>query len=281
MEIKHTPLTPFVKWAGGKRQLLSELERHIPSSYHRYYEPFIGGGALFLHLQPKNATISDLNEELVLTWQMIKEQPNELLFLLAEHQANDSKEYYLVIRSADRDGRLQMMSSVERAARFIYLNKAGFNGLWRVNKQGQNNVPYAHPKTLNLVMTDLIYSLSEYLNQNDIHIHHQSYIQTISTAKQGDFVYFDPPYVPLTDTASFTSYTKEGFTLKDQEQLRNIAYELTQRGVHVMLSNSSAPLIYELYQDDCFHIHEVKAKRAINSNGDDRGAVTEVIITNY
>lgn len=274
-------LTPFVKWAGGKRQLLEELHHYKPTTFNRYYEPFIGGGAFFLDLAPRMASISDLNEELIITWQVIQHNPAELLFLLAEHQANNSKEYYLSIRSADRDGRLQCMSPVERAARFIYLNKTGFNGLWRVNKNGQNNVPYANPKRLNLIMDELIYHLSEYLNANDIQIMNQSYLETVSDAKSGDFVYFDPPYIPLTETSAFTSYTKEDFGLAEQIQLRDVAKSLAQRGVSVMLSNSSASQVYELYADDIFHIHEVHAKRAINSKASQRGAIKEVIITTY
>lgn len=274
-------LTPFVKWAGGKRQLLNELHQYQPKTFNRYFEPFIGGGAFFLDLAPASAVISDLNEDLMMTWEAIKQSPSELLVLLAEHQANDHKEYYLDVRSVDRDGRLETMTTVERAARFIYMNKAGFNGLWRVNKKGQNNVPYANPKKLNLMMDDLIYAISDYLNDNDIVLKHQSYLETVKSAETGDFVYFDPPYIPLTESASFTAYTKENFSLHDQEALRDTAKSLAEQGVHVMLSNSSAPLVYELYQDEIFHIHEVQAKRAINSKGDGRGAVKEVIITTY
>lgn len=217
----------------------------------------------------------------MLTWQAIQQRPSELLFWLAWHQQNNSKEHYLSVRSADRDDRLEKMSIEERAARFIYLNKAGFNGLWRVNKKGQNNVPYANPKSLNLVMDDLIYRLSDYLNQNEIQLKCQSYQATVETAKAGDFVYFDPPYVPLTETAAFTSYTKEKFEMAEQIQLRDLALELAQRGVQVMLSNSSAEAVYELYQAEPFHIHEVQAKRTINSKGNQRGTVKEVIITTY
>lgn len=274
-------LTPFIKWAGGKRQLLSELHNYKPESFNRYYEPFIGGGAFFLDLQPNHATISDLNEDLIMTWKAIKQNPTELLLLLAQHQKMNNKEYYLWLRSADRDGRIENMSLVERAARFIYLNKTGFNGLWRVNRKGQNNVPYANPKRLNLVMDDLIYQLSDYLNHHDIKIEHQSYLETIKTAQANDFIYFDPPYIPVTETAAFTAYTKEGFFEKEQIILRDTALDLAKNNVKVMLSNSSAPLVYELYHDEIFHIHEVKAKRAINSNGNRRGTINEVIITTY
>lgn len=274
-------LTPFVKWAGGKRQLIEQLKMYIPSSYDTYYEPFIGGGALFLNLMPSKAMISDLNEELINTWQVIKKYPHELLEQLSYHQKHNSKEHYLYVRGVDRDGTINKMSPTARAARFIYLNKAGFNGLWRVNKKGQHNVPFSNPKNLNLIMTEKIMEISSYLNRNDISIQHQSYHEAIQNIKAGDFVYFDPPYIPLTKTSAFTSYTKEDFNIDDQIQLRDISKELAQNGVYVMLSNSSSELVYELYSDDIFHIHEVEAKRSINSKGNHRGAIKEVIITTY
>lgn len=274
-------MEPFVKWAGGKRQLLPQLHEYQPKEFNTYMEPFIGGGAFLLDLAPQKAVIGDLNEELLNTWQVVKNYPEELLQKLAQHQENNSKEYYLDIRSVDRDGRIDEMTDVERAARFIYLNKAGFNGLWRVNSKGQNNVPYANPKKLNIVMADKIMEISHYLNSNQVEIFHQSYEKTIKNAQTGDFVYFDPPYIPLTETSSFTSYTKENFSLDDQIHLRDTAKKLAEKGVFVMLSNSNADLVHELYQEAPFKIHEVSARRSINSKASGRGAIKEVIITTY
>lgn len=278
-KLNEEAIIPFVKWVGGKRQLLLELEKLAPSKFNNYFEPFIGGGAFLLDLKPHTAYIGDMNEELINTWNTVKNNPNELITELNKHQELNSKEHYLDVRSVDRDGRILKMSNIERAARFIYLNKAGFNGLWRVNSRGQNNVPYANPRTMNL--TGAIKGVSEYLQNNSITIKHTDFLNLCQEAQANDFIYLDPPYIPVTPTAAFTSYTKDGFGLVQQEQLRNTALELAHRGVYVMLSNADVPLIYELYNDPVFHIHHVQAKRMINSNGKKRGAVGEVIITTY
>ena len=274
-------MDPFVKWVGGKRQLLNELRSYIPHNFNTYYEPFIGRGAFFLDLLPKSAIISDSNFELINTWLCVRNNPNELIQLLEEHQSNNSKEYYYEIRGLDRTENFDKLSPIERAARFIYLNKAGFNGLWRVNKKGHFNVPYANPKTLNLTMEDKIQDISNYLNSNDIEILWQDYLEVRNKVEKNDFVYFDPPYIPITETSAFTSYTKEGFTLENQIELRNLAKDLAEKGTFVMLSNSGSEIIYDLYSDPIFNIHEVYAKRSINSKGDKRGNVKEVIITTY
>lgn len=274
-------MEPFIKWVGGKRQLLPELKQYMPETFQRYYEPFIGGGAFLLSTVPKKATIGDMNQELVITWQMVKDNPQALLKKLAIHQANNSEDYYYSIRSLDREEKFVQMSDLERAARFIFLNKTSYNGLWRVNSKGQHNVPYNKNTSVNLVNADNLLAVSHYLNECDIQIQNQSYLTTTQKAKKGDFVYFDPPYIPVTATSSFTSYVKDGFNEKDQIKLRDLAKELYERGVSVMISNSSAPAVYELYKEFPFHIHEVYAKRAINSNGEKRGKVKEVIITTY
>lgn len=271
---------PFVKWVGGKRQLLTELTSYYPPKFNRYFEPFIGGGANLLNLLPEKATINDFNEELINAWQVVKEQPEKLIRLVSKHANNDSKEYYLNIRLADRDGRLSKMSAVERAARFIYLNKAGFNGLWRVNSKGQNNVPYGAHKRVN-VPVEAIRNDHHYLATHDIEILQGDYRDAVTSAGQDDFVYFDPPYIPVNQTAAFTSYTKAGFGLAQQEELRDLALQLAKRGVKVMLSNSDVPLIEQLYSDPHFHIHHVQARRSVNSKGNKRGKVGEVIITTY
>ena len=274
-------LSPFIKWVGGKRQLLPELVKRMPKDgYNRYYEPFVGGGALLLRLAPKNAVINDLNSELVNAWVAIQKNLEELSAALNIHANQDSKEYYLNLRSADRDGRIVKMTQVERGARFIYMNKAGFNGLWRENSHGQNNVPYGDHKKLNLV-TDSLKHVSEYLNRSNIKITNTDYRKAVEDAETGDFVYFDPPYIPVSLTSSFTSYTKDNFGLIQQEQLRDTALNLASRGVKVMLSNADVPLIKDIYADPVFKIHHVKASRSINSNATKRGKVGEVIITTY
>lgn len=274
-------LSPFIKWVGGKRQLLPQLIAFLPEEkYNTYYEPFIGGGALFLRLAPRKAIINDSNKELYNTWNVVKNNLPDISLLLKKHECNDSKQYYLDIRSVDRNGKITQMSDVERAARFIYMNKAGFNGLWRVNSKGQNNVPYGDHKKLNL-LSESLSSVSSYLNKTDIKIQNKDYRESVKTAKSGDFVYFDPPYLPVNPTSSFTNYTEKGFGLIQQEQLRNTALDLAYRGVKVMLSNSDVPLIEELYSENIFKIHHVSANRFINSNSSKRGKVGEVIITTY
>ncbi|PTM21215.1 DNA methyltransferase [Lactobacillus sp. PFC-70] len=275
------PLSPFIKWVGGKRQLLHEINLLKPAEFNGYYEPFIGGGAVFLNFAPQRAVINDFNPELVNTWQVVQNNPQELLELLQLHEENNSKEYYLNLRSADRDGRLEKMTDVERAARFIYMNKTGFNGLWRVNQKGQNNVPYGRYKNPK-ICDERILLAAEYLQNNDVTILNGDYREAIVTAKQGDLVYFDPPYIPVNLTSSFTSYTQNEFGLTQQTQLRDTFVDLTKKGVQVMLSNSDVPLIEELYGGiDGVTIHHVTARRAINSVGSKRGKVGEVIITNY
>lgn len=275
------PLEPFIKWVGGKRQLLGEINRRLPPTFNRYFEPFLGGGAVFLSLVPEHATINDFNAELVNVWKTVQTSPNDLLDKLKVHEQQNSKEYYLDLRQTDRDGRIEKMSPVDRAARFIYMNKTGFNGLWRVNKLGQNNVPYGryvNPK----ICDDRILPVSDYLNKNDVTILNGDYRAAVADAQEHDFVYFDPPYIPVTPTASFTAYTNDAFGLKQQEELRDTFVELTQRNVYVMLSNADVPLIDELYgKIPHINIHKVSATRNINSDSSKRGKVGEVLITNY
>lgn len=274
-------LSPFIKWVGGKRQLLPKLISFMPrDGYNNYFEPFIGGGALLLRLAPQNAVLNDSNTDLIITWQVVKDDIDELCQLLHIHEERDSKEYYLDIRSMDRDERLGTLTNVKRAARFIYMNKAGYNGLWRVNSHGQNNVPYGHHSKLNLV-NDKIYAVSEYLNSANIKIRNTNYREAVVDAEANDLVYFDPPYIPVTQTSSFTSYTTSEFGLLQQEQLRDIALQLAEKGVKVMLSNADVPLIKDLYKNDVFNIHHVQANRFVNSKSDGRGKVGEVIITTY
>lgn len=266
---------PIIKWAGGKRQLMFELLKNMPKTYNRYFEPFIGGGALFFELQPENAYISDVNEELTNLYSIIKNNPNELIEDLKKHEV--SKEYFLQIRSVDRDNKYKKLNDIQRASRFIYLNRTCFNGLYRVNSQGQFNVPFGHYKNPRIVDEHNLLNCSKLLQK--IEIKNTDFSEILNHVKKGDFVYFDPPYVPLNDTSSFTSYTKDGFDIDMQFKLRDVCYELDSMGVKFLLSNSDTPLVNELYEN--YNIKKVFASRAINANANGRGKITEVLVRNY
>lgn len=270
---------PFVKWAGGKRQLLDKISERLPREYNNYYEPFIGGGALFFELSPKNATINDFNEELINCYIQIKNNPKELIEILREHKERNSKEYYLEIRGLDRLDSFSMLSDIERAARIMYMLRVDFNGLYRVNSKNQFNVPYGNYSNPKIVDEELINSISDYLNTNEIKIMSGDFEDSLNTVREGDFVYFDPPYIPLNETSSFTSYTHEGFSYEDQVRLRDTVKKLTEKGVKVMVSNSSSELTIELYRE--FNIHYVDVTRTNGGKSSSRGVVKEVIITNY
>ena len=279
VKLRYYNLQPFTKWTGGKRQLLGELRSYMPGNYNRYFEPFVGGGALFFDLAPEQAVINDFNEELINAYRQIKDKPVDLIDLLLGHKENNSKDYYLELRAADRDGRLASMTDVERAARILYMLRVDFNGLYRVNSKNQFNVPYGRYKNPKIVDVDLIHQISGYLNENDIEILQTDFADAVAGAQTGDFVYFDPPYIPLNETSSFTSYTHEGFSYEEQVRLRDTFKELTDRGVYVMLSNSSSPLVEELYQD--FNVHFVEAQRTNGAKSSSRGKISEIIVTNY
>ena len=279
VKLKYYNLQPFTKWTGGKRQLLGELRSYMPETYGRYFEPFVGGGALFFDLAPEQAVINDFNEELINAYRQIKNNPAELINLLIKHKENNSKDYYLELRSVDRDGRISRMTGVERAARILYMLRVDFNGLYRVNSKNQFNVPYGRYKNPKIVDVDLLYQISEYLNENDIEILQTDFAEAVKDAQTGDFVYFDPPYIPLNETSSFTSYTHEGFSYEEQVRLRDTFKELTERGVYAMLSNSSSPLVEELYKD--FNIYFVEAQRTNGAKSSSRGKISEIIVTNY
>ncbi len=272
-------LQPFTKWTGGKRQLLSVIKSLMPDQYNNYFEPFVGGGALFFDLAPKKAYINDFNSELMNCYQQIKKNPQILIDLLAKHQENNSKEYYLDLRSADRDSRIDKMTDVERAARIMYMLRVDFNGLYRVNSKNQFNVPYGRYKNPKIVDGELLLSISKYLNDNDIHILNKDFEEAVEDVRVGDFVYFDPPYIPLSETSAFTSYTHEGFSYEDQVRLRDTFMKLDEKGAYVMLSNSSSPIVEELYKD--FYIHKVEATRTNGAKSSSRGKISEIIVTNY
>ncbi|MEM9509156.1 MAG: DNA adenine methylase [Cyanobacteria bacterium P01_E01_bin.35] len=276
----NTYAQPFLKWAGGKRQLLPEIQKFIPTKYTEYYEPFVGAGAVLFSLQPKKCIINDTNRELINCYQVIRDQPEELIRLCQQHQANNSKEYYYILREQDRQDDFTDRSPTERAARIIYLNKTCFNGLFRVNSSGQFNVPYGKYKNPTIADPAVIKAISVYLNQAQVSILNGDFAQAVSTAKKGAFIYFDPPYHPLSDTSSFTGYSMNGFGEEEQIRLKELCDELTAKGCQVLASNSAAPLIKSLYDDPNYEILEVKATRAINTVASKRGRINELLIHN-
>lgn len=266
---------PIVKWVGGKRQLMFELLKNMPKKYNHYFEPFIGGGALFFELQPEQAYISDMNEELINLYSVVQNNVEELILDLEKHEV--SKEYFLEIRNLDRTNAYKNLSEVKKASRFIYLNRTCFNGLYRVNSQGQFNVPFGNYKNPRIIDERNLKNCSELLQKTEIKCADFSTI--LNKVQKGDFVYFDPPYVPLNETSSFTSYTKDGFDIDKQFKLREVCDELDSMGVMFMLSNSDTKFVNELYAN--YEIKKVFASRAVNANANGRGKITEVLVRNY
>ena len=274
-------LQPFVKWAGGKRQIMDKLLEFKPKKFRHYYEPFVGGGALLLELLPIHATINDSNKELMYVYKCLR---NKRLFkkfweLCKEHEENHSEEYYYQVRDMDRKKTAYAkMTMVEKAARCVYLNKACFNGLYRVSSKGYFNVPSAKREKVKCFDDKNMLELHKYFHKRKPVILNKDFAEAVKTAKPGDLVYFDPPY-DVVGEQSFTSYTAGGFGREEQTRLRDVIRELTERGVLVMASNANTEFIQDIYKD--FNIHVINAKRMINSKGDGRGAVEEIIITNY
>lgn len=266
---------PIVKWVGGKRQLMFELLKNMPQNYNRYFEPFIGGGALFFELQPDNAYISDMNDELINMYQVVRDNVDELITDLQKHDI--SKEYFMEIRNIDRTNDYRNWSDVQKASRFIYLNRTCFNGMYRVNSKGEFNVPFGHYKNPRIVDENNLINCSNLLQRTEIR--HADFSEILTKVQKDDFVYFDPPYVPLSETSSFTSYTKDGFDIDMQFKLRDVCDELDSMGVKFMLSNSDTKLVNELYEN--YKIKKVFASRQINANADGRGKITEVLVRNY
>jgi DNA adenine methylase len=264
------PIKPFLKWAGGKRSLLSQMLPHMPKKFGRYHEPFVGSAALFFHLGPRHAALSDNNERLVRCFTGLRSHPDAVAAKLAGYPYE--REFFLNMRKRDIDAE----DDVELAAWFIYLNKTGFNGLYRVNKKNRFNVPFGKYKSPRICDERTLRACAARLEHADIR--HRDFEAAADDAEAGDLVYFDPPYVPLSATSSFTSYTSHGFGADAQERLRDCARALARRGVHVLISNSSAELVHELYAGRDFKLTEVEARRSINSRKDRRGPVTELLI---
>lgn len=279
---KNPLVKPFVKWAGGKRQLIPQITKYMPKTFGRYYEPFVGGGAVFFQLQYNKSTINDFNTELFLAYNAVRDNIDELISNLKIHEANTSSDYYYEVREWDRNGIIDTKSNVERAARFIFLNKTGFNGLFRVNSQNQINTPYGKYKNPAIVNEIVLRHVSKFLNKSTIRIINGDFEDAVKGAKRGDFIYFDPPYAPMVnDRQSFVGYTLNGFGADEQERLRDLVDRLTAKGVKVMLSNSSVPYIHEIYANYKDTTVIVPASRSINSKATGRGKVDEVLIMNY
>lgn len=273
---------PFLKWAGGKRQLLLEIRKYLPKNINTYYEPFVGGGAVLFDLQHNKAVINDINKELINVYLVVKENIDELIVELKKYENGNNKEYFYKIRDLDRNKeKFEQMSSVEKAARTIYLNKTCYNGLFRVNSQGQFNVPFGKYKNPQIVNEKVLRAVHSYLSSSDIKILNVDFTEAVVDAKISDFVYFDPPYDPISDTSSFTNYNLNGFNRNDQLRLRDLCVELDKRGCKFLLSNSATDFIKEIYNEKGFNIKIVSASRNINSIASKRGKIEEVLVMNY
>lgn len=272
-------ISPFVKWAGGKKQLLERLEERMPKTYGRYYEPFIGGGALLLHIQPKSAVINDVNEQLLNVYQQLKVDAETVISILNELDSVEcDKEHYLKMREEYNKKIAAQTLDAECAALTIWINKHCFNGLYRVNSKGLFNVPYNNKVGGASMSEDNLRGIGLYLNSNDVKIRKGDFEDACADIQAGDFVYFDSPYIPVSETANFTDYTKDGFSYEDHRRLAELFKRLDAAGAKIMLSNHNVDLVYELYAG--FRIEGVDVKRAINRDASKRVG-KEVIITNY
>ena len=272
---------PFVKWAGGKRQLMSELEKNFPTKFGTYLEPFLGGGAVMFDLLTKErnlkCNVSDLNSDLVLAYVTIRDRLEKLIESLEDHSKNyhkDSTGYYYEVRNQEPK------NQIEKVSRLLFLNKTCFNGLYRVNSKGKFNVPLGRYTNPNIVNKENLQAVSKILQSEKIKISCRDFSSIIKDAKKEDFVYFDPPYQPVSDTANFTSYTHRDFTEDDLERLADLANQLNSKGCNVILSNSNSKTVKKLFSTG-WKIKEIKANRAINSNSQKRTGHKEIIIKNY
>jgi DNA adenine methylase len=272
---------PFVKWAGGKRQLLSVIEKHVPAEFGCYYEPFLGGGAVMFHLLSKNPDIrckvSDLNSDLILAYITIRDRVEELIESLENHAKNYHKNpdsYYYQVRDNEPT------TQIEKVSRLLFLNRTCFNGLYRVNSKGKFNVPLGRYSNPNIVNEENLYAASHILQSKRISISCRDFSSVLQDAKKGDFVYFDPPYQPVSKTANFTSYTNRDFTYKDLQKLVDVSEKLADRGCKVLHSNSNSKEVRKLFSKD-WKVIEISANRAINSDSTKRTGQTELLIKNY
>ena len=277
--LENINLKPILKWVGGKTQLLKVLTALLPNEpIINYCEPFFGGGAMLFNIKPFVAFINDSNKELINTYNIIKTCPRELITELSKYE--NTPEFYYKIRSVDRNiNEFQKLSPIQRAARFIYLNKTCFNGLYRENSHGQFNVPFGKYNNPNFINETEIFNLAYYFNLSNIYFSSYDFEKCIGKIPPNTFVYMDPPYDPVSKTSNFTSYTANSFNKIDQIRLVSCCNSLTQRGIKFMLSNSDTEFIRSIYRN--YNITEVIARRSINCNGNNRGCVSELIIRNY
>ena len=273
---------PFVKWAGGKRQLLAELEKNFPKQFGTYFEPFLGGGAVLFDLLAKKpnlkCSISDLNSDLVLAYVTIRDKLGRLIESLENHSKNyhkDSTNYYYEVRKQEPK------TQIEKVSRLLFLNKTCFNGLYRVNSKGKFNVPMGRYTNPNIVNSENLTTASKFLQSEKIKISCRDFESILKDAKKGDFVYFDPPYQPVSDTANFTSYTHRDFTEDDLQRLADLANQLNSKGAHVLLSNSNTKIVKKIFSSKKWKVKEIAVNRAINSNSQKRTGHKEILIKNY
>ena len=281
-QIAITEPKPFVKWVGGKRQLMQVLEDNFPKQFGTYHEPFLGGGAVMFNLLSKEAklscNVSDFNSDLILAYVTIRDKLRKLIESLENHSKNyhkDSSEYYYEIRKQEPK------QQIEKVSRLIFLNRTCFNGLYRVNKKGQFNVPLGRYTNPNIVNKENLTAVSKILQSEKIKISCRGFEAVLDDAKKGDLIYFDPPYQPISSTANFTSYTHRDFTEKDLERLVDLANQLNSKGCHVLLSNSNSKIVKDSFSEKHWSISEINANRAINSNAQKRTGHKEIIIKNY
>lgn len=281
LQKKNKLVAPVVKWVGGKRQLLPEIKKYFPKKFNTYFEPFVGGGAVLFELQPKQAIVNDINKELINLYSVIQNNVEELIEKLSDSNtyANVPECYYR-IRELDREpNKYKKMTDIDKAARILYLNKTCYNGLYRVNSMGEFNSPFGSYKNPNIVNAFTLRAVNKYFNEANIKFLNCDFEKAIKDVKKGDFIYFDPPYAPISKTSNFTGYNESGFGEKEQISLKELCDTLDKEGIKFLLSNSDCEFIRELYKN--YNIVTIKAKRAINSNGNNRGPVSEVLIRNY
>jgi DNA adenine methylase len=275
---KNKLVVPFVKWAGGKRQLIDEITPLLPRRITSYCEPFLGGGAILFFAQPSSAIVNDLNAELIMVYEIIRDNVEALITALKRHE--NTQEHFYSTRELDRDkNNYHLMSKVNKAARLVYLNKTCYNGLFRVNRAGEFNTPFGCYKSPNIVNEPVLRAVNKYINASKISFYSEDFAKTLKRVSKGCFVYLDPPYYPVSDTARFTGYNKGGFDENEQIRLKQCCDDLNDRGIKFLLSNSATKFIIELYQD--YLISVVEAKRAVNSDASKRGDIKEVLIRNY
>ena len=280
-QILSTEPKPFVKWAGGKRQLIAIIDKHMPEEFGTYFEPFLGGGAVMFHLLGKNqetrCKVSDLNSDLVLAYVTIRDRLDELIISLESHAKNYHKNpdsYYYGVRESEPK------NQIDKVSRLLFLNRTCFNGLYRVNSKGKFNVPLGRYSNPNIVNEQNLASVSRALQSRKIQISCRDFTAVLSDAKKGDFVYFDPPYQPVSNTANFTNYTNRDFTYEDLAKLVDVSEKLTNKGCKVLHSNSNSREVKALFSKD-WQIIEVAANRSINSDSAKRTGQKELLIKNY